>query len=208
LAVGDDDTDDGTQQLTYVARPLSPEELEKELEKIDVGPRTSDFTGAERWKFMNYGTPMPTIFSAPKPGSTFLPNSHVARLCQRHLLEAPFVINASLISDLTKALYPNLAPTVYEVNDAFMDWLEPYAKMQIYGLLYFSSGFRQYFQGYYFPQSYIVADYIAFIQHMREPPEDANCNVWFHQLHDYQHKRIDFWKAFLGIFPQIHALTE
>lgn len=203
-AVGDDDDDDDGQTETFIARPLS----EEELEKVDVGPRTSDFSGAERWKFMNYGTPMPTIFSAPKMDSTFLPNSLVARMCQRHLLDAPFIINAALIQDLAEAIYPSLARVAFEVNDAFMDWLEPYAKMQIYGLLYFSAGFRQYFHGYYFPQSYIVADYIAFVEHIRDPPKDQNCNVWLHQLRDYQRKRIDFWKVLLGIFSQVKSANQ
>jgi hypothetical protein len=147
---------------TYVARPLLP----LELNNIFKGGRKSSLSGSERWKIINYGN---TNLRAP----------YIARLCEQHTIEYPVIVSESLINDLKRWLYPNSLPEGM-VNDAFIEWLGPLTRMQVYGLMYFcGSGVRGYFWelGWYFPLSYVVADYIAFAKFMRTPfprtPKDS-----------------------------------
>lgn len=139
---------------TYIARPLLP----LELNNIYKGGRKSSLSGSERWKILNYGSTNPR---AP----------HIARLCESHTIEYPVIVSESLINDVKRWLYPNSLPEGM-VNDAFIEWLGPTTKMQVYGLIYFcGSGVRGYFWelGWYFPLSYVVADYIAFAKFLRIP---------------------------------------
>ena len=150
--------DDPRHNSKYIARPLLPQELDI----IYKGGRKSELAGSERWKLMNYGST-----KRPPQGSFY-----IARLCEKHIVEYPVIVSESLINDLRGGLYPNPLPAGMLVNDAFIEWLAPMTKMQVYGLMYFcASGFRQYFWdlGWYFPQSYIVADYLAFIKSLRVP---------------------------------------
>jgi len=146
--------DDPRRNKTYIARPLLPQELDI----IYKGGRKSDLAGSERWKLMNYG-------STKRP-------AYIARLCEKHITEYPVIVSEALINDLRRGLYPYPLPAGVGVNDAFLEWLAPMTRMQVCGLMYFcASGFRQYFWelGWYFPQSYIVADYIAFNKFLRIP---------------------------------------
>ena len=150
--------DDPRHNSKYIARPLLPQELDI----IYKGGRRNELPGSERWKLMNYGST-----KRPPRDSLF-----IARLCEKHITEYPVIVSEALINDLRRGLYPNPLPSGMMVNDAFIEWLAPMTKMQVYGLMYFcASGFRQYFWelGWYFPQSYIVADYIAFTKYLRIP---------------------------------------
>ena len=186
----DRQTDDNeVKQLPkYVARILAPEELDK----IYMSEPELQEKGAERWKFMNYGSPVKH------------PEYHAARLCPDHVLECSVIVNESLVEDLRRALFPVplLDPNSPSVNDVFIDWLAPHAKMQLFGLLYFSSGFRQYFKNYYYPQSYIITEYIAFLSALRTPYKNPRENEnWVTQFHDFQESRLEYWKTKLGISP-------
>ena len=145
---------DPRRGTTYIARPLLP----LELNNIYKGGRKSSLSGSERWKILNYGSTNPR---AP----------YIARLCENHTIEYPVIVSESLINDVKRWLYPNSLPEGL-VNDAFIEWLRPTTRMQVYGLIYFcGSGVRGYFWelGWYFPLSYIVADYIAFAKFLRIP---------------------------------------
>jgi hypothetical protein len=177
-----DDTDT-RRTPPYIARLLTNDELDK----IYMAETKLQKRGAERWKFMNYGS--------PKKGLS-------ARLCPDHVLECSVIVNESLVDDLRKALFPVPLPDTYGpgVNDVFIDWLAPQAKMQLFGLVYFSNGFRQYFKDYYYPQSYIIAEYIAFLKELRTPYLNKSNETasWVTQFRDFQQSRVEFWKTKLG----------
>jgi hypothetical protein len=107
----------------------------------------------------------------------------------------------SLVSDLGKTLFPQPLPLA-GVNDIFIDWLMPHSKMQLYGLVYFGAGFRQYFPGYFYPESYIIADYIALLQYFRKPHvhREESHEDWISEFREFQRDRLDFWKEKLGTF--------
>jgi hypothetical protein len=180
------DDSEGGQILKYIARLLTP----AELDKIYMSETDLQKDGAERWKFMNYGSPVKH------------PEYHAARLCPDHVLECSVIVNESLVEDLRRALFPVPLqdPNTPGVNDVFIDWLAPHAKMQLFGLIYFSNGFRQYFKDFYYPQSYIIAEYIAFVRELRTPyKNEAENENWLTQFRDFQAARIEYWKTKLGM---------
>ena len=134
----------------YIARPLIPQEL-------DIIYKGGHKLVHERWKWMNYGSPKRK-------------DPYLARLCEKHLGEYPVIVSEALINDLGRGLYLNPLPSLF-VNDAFIEWLSPMTKMQVYALMLWASTFRKYFWqvGWYCPQSYIIADYIAFAKYLRMP---------------------------------------
>jgi hypothetical protein len=168
---------------SFIARPLETTEMD------NLYQGSGQLRGEQRWRYVNYGT--------PKRRKKY----YVAQLCEKHLLESSTIFNESIIEDLRKSLFPKPLP-LNLVNDAFTDWLAPYPKMQLYGLLFFTAGFRQRFaeSGYYYPQAYIISDYIAFLQYIREPfvDEDED-DSWFIQFDKFQDARIQFWINQLGI---------
>src|SRR5438045_7194867 len=100
---------DSEDPPTYVARLLTSEELNK----IYMTDTESQKDGAERWKFMNYGSPLKR------------PEYHAARLCPTHVLECSVIVNEALVEDLRRALFPAPLQDTYSpgVNDVFIDWL-------------------------------------------------------------------------------------
>jgi hypothetical protein len=174
--------DDLQESKAFVARQLDPAEMEKMYDTTGTKSRHTN----EHWKFVNYGSPKR--------------NYHAAQICQNHLVESPVIINESLISDLRKALFPQPLPDT-GVNDVFIDWLIPHTKMQLYGLIYFGAGFRQYFPGWFYPESYIIADYVALLQFIRRPHVHRE-NVhedWFAMFREFQLGRLEFWRERLGM---------
>jgi len=150
--------DDPRHRSTYIARPL----LAEELDLIYARGHKSDLPGSERWKSMNYGSLLSSQGSEP----------YVARLCAEHISQYPVIINEALIDDLRRGLHPDPLPYGAFGADAFIEWLKPATMMQVYGLMFFTAtACRQYFWelGYYFPQSYIVAEYVAFARYLRTP---------------------------------------
>jgi hypothetical protein len=182
-----DDELDGSQP--FIARQLENNEMERMCE-----PTKKARDATEHWKFINYGSPKLDY--------------HGAQICPKHLLESPVIINESLIFDLQKTLFPQPLPDT-GVNDVFIDWLVPHTKMQLYALIYFGAGFRQYFPGWFYPESYIIADYIALLQFIRKPhvQKQQEHEDWITQFREFQIDRLDFWKEKLGLSQLITLLT-